>query len=120
VVVTADVRVRRIYDPVRADDGRRVLVDRLWPRGVSKGDAHLDEWCKEVAPSDELRTWYGHDPDRFEEFRTRYLAELQDPQRAAAKRHLEGLASCGPVTLLTATKDVPRSQAAVLAEAMRG
>jgi uncharacterized protein YeaO (DUF488 family) len=89
VVVTADVRVRRIYDPVTADDGRRVLVDRLWPRGVSKADAHLDEWCKEVAPSDDLRKWYGHDPGRFEEFRTRYLAELRNhsaPRRRGTSR----------------------------------
>ena len=74
--------------PPLADDGSRVLVDRLWPRGVSKERAHLDEWCKEIAPSTELRKWYGHDPDRFEEFSRKYRAELQDPERA------EALATC--------------------------
>jgi uncharacterized protein YeaO (DUF488 family) len=71
---TRDVRVRRVYDAAEDQDGKRVLVDRLWPRGMKKVDAHLDEWSKDVGPSTELRTWYGHEPSKFEEFSRRYLA----------------------------------------------
>ena len=112
---TPDVRVRRVYAEPQPDDGTGVLVDRLWPRGVSKARAALDEWCKHVAPSDELRKWYGHDPARFEEFARRYRRELEDPGRAEALAHLRALASDGPVTLLTATKQTAISEAAVLA-----
>jgi uncharacterized protein YeaO (DUF488 family) len=111
-----DVRVRRIYEQPSPDDGVRLLVDRLWPRGVSKARAQLDDWVKDVAPSDDLRRWYGHDPERFPEFRRRYLSELREPQRAAALARLTEAASHGPVTLLTATKDAGHSEAAVLAE----
>ncbi len=114
--MASDVHVRRIYDEPSADDGARVLVDRVWPRGMKKDAAHLDEWLKDVAPSTELRTWYGHDPAKFAEFRRRYLAELAEPERAAALDRLRGLAGEGPLTLLTATRDVDHSQAAVLAE----
>jgi uncharacterized protein YeaO (DUF488 family) len=114
-----EVRVRRIYDAPAADDGVRVLVDRLWPRGVSKARAALDEWCSAVAPSDALRRWYGHEPDRFDEFRTRYRDELREPERAAALRHLRALASGTPLTLLTATKQAEISQAQVIAELLR-
>lgn len=110
------VRVRRVYDPPQADDGRRVLVDRVWPRGLRKADAHLDEWCKDAAPSTQLRTWYGHDPDKFAEFTRRYQTELDAEPAAAALKHLRELAADGPLTLLTATKDIQLSQAAVLAE----
>ena len=109
-----DVRVRRIYDDPADDDGMRVLVDRSWPRGVTKERAALAEWCRDVAPSDELRRWYGHDPEKFEDFRRRYCKELDDVERAAALRHLAVLATEGRVTLLTATKRVEISQAAVL------
>ncbi|HEY3513796.1 MULTISPECIES: DUF488 domain-containing protein [Kribbella] len=108
------VQVRRIYDEAEASDGVRVLVDRLWPRGVSKARAKLDEWCKDVAPSNELREWYGHDPERYDEFARRYEAELKAPERAAAYAQLKEL-SKGTLTLLTATKEVEISQAAVLA-----
>jgi uncharacterized protein YeaO (DUF488 family) len=111
----AEVRVRRVYEPAVPADGRRVLVDRLWPRGLSKDKADLDEWLKAVSPSDELRRWYGHDPERFAEFTRRYQSELQEPERAAALDHLRAEALSGPVTLLTATKDLDHSQAAVLA-----
>jgi uncharacterized protein YeaO (DUF488 family) len=114
-----DVRVRRIYEAASGDDGSRVLVDRVWPRGVSKASAHLDRWAKEVAPSTELRTWYGHDPAKFTEFRRRYLGELAQPDQAAAVGQLRELARNAPITLLTATHDVDHSQAAVLAEALR-
>lgn len=118
-VTDRDVRVRRIYDDPSADDGIRVLVDRLWPRGVSKARAELDEWCTEVAPSDVLRKWYGHDPDRFEEFATRYRSELDRTERASALRHLRLMARHDRLTLLTATRDPDLSQAAVLAELLR-
>src|SRR5262245_58030209 len=98
------VRVRRVYEEREKSDGTRVLVDRIWPRGLRKATAALDEWCKDVAPSDQLRKWYGHDPDRFAEFGRRYRLELQDPQRAEALTHLRGLSKERPLTLLTATK----------------
>ena len=110
------VRVRRAYDPPESDDGRRVLVDRLWPRGLSKQRAHLDEWCKEVAPSTELREWYGHDPDRFAEFARRYRSELGEAERAAALAGLRDSAAHGPLTLLTAAKRSDISEATVLAD----
>jgi uncharacterized protein YeaO (DUF488 family) len=113
------IRVRRAYDPPERDDGQRVLVDRLWPRGLSKARAHLDAWYKEIAPSNELRKWYGHDPDRFDEFARRYRAELADPDRATAYRHLVELAHRGRLTLLTATKRSDISEAAVLADRLR-
>jgi len=110
------VQVRRVYDPPNVDDGQRVLVDRLWPRGLSKDKAHLDEWCKQVAPSTELRGWYGHDPDLFDEFAQRYRAELGDGERAEALAHLRDLAGHGRLTLLTASKRDDISEATVLAE----
>lgn len=108
------VRARRVYEPPEPSDGRRVLVDRLWPRGLSRERARLDEWLKAVAPSDELRRWYGHEPGKFAEFTHRYEAELEDPGRAEALSHLREEARSGPVTLLTATRDLDRSEAAVL------
>ena len=112
----AHVQIRRIYEDPTPEDGTRVLVDRIWPRGMSKQRAHLDEWCKQIAPSTELRKWYGHDPDRFDEFTRRYEAELTDPERTAALAHLRELALERMLTLLTATKDVDISEAAVLAK----
>lgn len=109
------VQVRRIYEPVREDDGQRVLVDRIWPRGVSKEKAHLDDWCKAVAPSTQLRTWYGHDPDKWEEFERRYRAELDDPERVTALDDLRERATAGRLTLLTASKRDDISEATVLA-----
>ena len=113
------ISVARVYDPP-AEVGTRVLVDRIWPRGLRKQEAHLDEWCKDVAPSTELRRWYGHDPERFEEFARRYRTELRQPARAAAVKHLREVAVTRPVILLTATKSVDISQAAVLAALLRG
>jgi uncharacterized protein YeaO (DUF488 family) len=114
-----EVRARRVYEPAEQSDGRRVLVDRLWPRGLSKERARLDEWLKAVAPSDDLRRWYGHEPDKFAEFTRRYEAELEEPDRAEALSHLREEARSGPVTLLTATKDLASSEAAVLVEQLR-
>jgi uncharacterized protein YeaO (DUF488 family) len=114
-----DVRARRVYEEPAPSDGRRVLVDRLWPRGLSKNRARLDEWLKAVAPSDELRRWYGHEPGKFAEFTRRYHAELTEPERAEALRHLRGEARSGQVTLLTATRDLEHSEAEVLVQELR-
>jgi uncharacterized protein YeaO (DUF488 family) len=114
-----DVRLRRVYDQPLPDDGRRILVDRLWPRGLSKEAAHVDEWVKTVAPSTGLRRWYGHQPAKFAEFRRRYGDELRDPERAEALNHLTEQAKRGTITLLTAARDAGHSQAAVLAERLR-
>jgi uncharacterized protein YeaO (DUF488 family) len=115
----SEVRVRRIYDEPTRGDGTRVLVDRVWPRGLSKEKARIDKWCKEVAPSTELRRWYGHEPERFAEFSRRYRAELDDPERATALAHLRRLAEAQRMTVLTATKDIAISQAAVIADLLR-
>jgi uncharacterized protein YeaO (DUF488 family) len=115
----AQVRVRRVYEAPDPADGRRVLVDRLWPRGLSRSRAALDEWLKTVAPSDELRRWYGHQPEKFATFRQRYEQELRSPERSGALDHLRELARQGPLTLLTATRDAEHSEAAVLAELLR-
>lgn len=117
--MAADIRVRRVYDSASPDDGARVLVDRVWPRGLRKDAARVDEWAKDVAPSARLRTWYGHDPARFGEFRRRYLAELAEPGPQDALARLRARAAAGPVTLLTATRDTSISQAAVLADLLR-
>ena len=114
--MTKRITYRRVQEDTSPQDGRRVLVDRIWPRGVSKEKAHLDEWLKDVAPSTELRHWYGHDPDRFAEFRRRYLKELHDTGHRQAVEHLRDLAAHHRLTLLTATRDVAHSQAAVLAD----
>ncbi|HEV2370415.1 MAG TPA: DUF488 family protein [Acidimicrobiales bacterium] len=110
------VKVKRVYEEPARSDGRRVLVDRIWPRGVAKERAGLDEWAKDAAPSTALRKWYGHDPDRFTEFRRRYRAELADDDHAEAVKHLRDLSARRRLTLLTATRDVEHSGATVLAE----
>jgi uncharacterized protein YeaO (DUF488 family) len=107
-----------VYEKPDPDGGARVLVDRIWPRGLSKEAAGLDEWVKEVAPSTELRHWYGHDPARFAEFAARYRSELASPAQAAALDHLFELCGRGPVTLLTASKAVDISNAAVLEQVL--
>jgi uncharacterized protein YeaO (DUF488 family) len=113
------VRVRRVYEERALGDGTRVLVDRLWPRGMTRARADLDEWCKEVAPSTELRRWYRGEPDRFEEFSHRYQSELARPAQATALAHLRELAGRGALTLLTATRHPELSKAAVLADLLR-
>jgi uncharacterized protein YeaO (DUF488 family) len=115
-----EVRVARVYDPATARDGYRVLVDRLWPRGISKSAAHLDEWCREVAPSASLRRWYAHVPDRFPEFRRRYRIELATGDAAVAIQRLRQLSRKRTLTLLTASRDSATSNAAVLAEVLGG
>ncbi|OFE17052.1 hypothetical protein BA895_17890 [Humibacillus sp. DSM 29435] len=117
---TSRPRVKRVYDAPSPDDGTRVLVDRVWPRGLRKDDAHLDEWLKTVAPTTELRKWFGHVPERYDEFVTRYANELDGGEAAAALEHLRELAAAGPLTLLTATKQWQISQAAVLVGLLTG
>ncbi|MER5549060.1 DUF488 family protein [Streptomyces sp. NPDC002589] len=114
-----NVRVRRIYEPPEPDDGRRVLVDRLWPRGIAKAEADVDEWPKGLTPSTELRKWY-HGGGSYEEFRRRYEAELAAPEAAELLDGLRKAARKGPLTLLTASKTPERSHAEVLAELLRG
>lgn len=113
--MSGHVSYRRVYDKVSPSDGARVLVDRVWPRGIRKESLDLTEWLRDVAPSTELRQWYSHEPDKFTEFRRRYLAELKAPERRAAVEHLREIARGDDLVLLTATRDVDRSQAAVLA-----
>jgi uncharacterized protein YeaO (DUF488 family) len=118
-VMDDGIRVRRVYDEPDPQDGARVLVDRLWPRGLHEDAVRLDDWAKDVAPSAELRIWYQHDPARFDEFRRRYTAELTRPGPRQALNRIRALAAHGPVTLLTATRDLDLSQAAVLAGLLR-
>src|ERR1700744_6532917 len=108
------VRIARIYDQPGDDDGVRILVDRLWPRGVSQERARLDDWCKEIAPSTKLRQWYGHDPELFEELTARYRAELSEGEQAEALSRIAADARGGVVTLLTATKVPEISEAVVI------
>lgn len=108
------MRVGRVYDELAPDDGLRVLVDRLWPRGMRKDDARIDLWAKDVAPSTELRRWYGHDPAKSAEFAKRYRAELESEPAARILGDLVARARDSGVMLLTATKDLELSQARVL------
>lgn len=108
------VRTKRVYNEPAPDDGTRVLVDRLWPRGISKDRAHVDLWLKEVAPSQELREWFGHDPEKFAEFSQRYKAELASGSAHEAWATLCDLARRGPVTLIFAARDAEHANARVL------
>ncbi|GAA5521401.1 DUF488 domain-containing protein [Aliifodinibius salicampi] len=108
------IRIKRIYEEYSEDDGYRVLVDRLWPRGVSKEEAGLDEWCKEIAPTTELRKWFNHDPGKFEEFANRYKGELI--QKEEEVNHLIDKTEKQHVTLLYAAKDEDHNHALVLKE----
>ncbi|CAP54435.1 DUF488 domain-containing protein [Gluconacetobacter diazotrophicus] len=111
------IRVRRIYDPPEPAEGARVLVDRLWPRGMSKARAALTLWLKDIAPSTELRLWFGHDPERWTEFQRRYRAELK--ANPAAVEQVERLGRQGPVTLVYAAHDPDHNEAVVLADYLR-
>jgi uncharacterized protein YeaO (DUF488 family) len=112
-----DVRLKRAYEPAGPSDGYRVLIDRLWPRGLSRRQARLDDWEKELAPSPELRRWFGHEPRRFEEFRRRYTEELRDqrPRLTALRRR----AREGTLTLVYSAQDTEHNDAVVLAEVLR-
>ena len=112
-----DVRLKRAYEPATSSDGRRVLVDRLWPRGVSRERAKLDGWEKELAPSTELRQWFGHEPSRFAAFRRRYIEELRGerPRLTALRRQ----ARAGTLTLIYGARDSEHNEAVVLAQVLR-
>ncbi len=112
--MATDVRTKRIYEPPDRGDGHRVLIDHVWARGVTRERARLDEWARELAPSDELRRWFAHDPARFEEFRTRYRDELDAQRERLAE--LRRRAKAGPVTILYAARDREHNNAVVLAE----
>jgi len=111
---TLHIAIKRAYDEAAKDDGKRILVDRLWPRGLSKEKAQVDLWLKEIAPSNELRKWFAHDPEKFAEFRRRYKAELASGEAIDALGRLHELARQGPVTLLFAAHDVEHNNAVVL------
>ncbi len=110
------LKIKRIYDPPSASDGKRILIDRLWPRGLSKDKARIDEWMKEIAPSDELRKWFGHDPEKWQEFRKRYKYELRGKNELILKLKLAS--KKGTVTLLFSAKDENSNNAAVLKEVL--
>jgi uncharacterized protein YeaO (DUF488 family) len=112
------VRLKRAYEVPERTDGRRILVDRLWPRGVSKAEARIDEWLKSLAPSTELRKWFRHDPARWTEFRRRYVAEIHGHPELLA--HLRELARTGPVTLIYSARDEHHNDAVVLRDALLG
>ena len=120
--MTRRVHVVRVYDEASAFEptAQRVLVDRLWPRGVTKEAAAIDEWCRDVAPSTELRRWYGHDPAKFDEFARRYRAELAHEPASRAVAHLLDLADTGGLVLVTATRDLEHSAATVLHDVLVG
>lgn len=113
-----DIRIKRIYEAPAKDDGFRLLVDRLWPRGISKEGAHVDEWLKEIGPSDELRKWFGHEQPKYPEFKKRYGKELH--ARPELLKHVRELAKKQPLTLVYSAKDETHNQAVVLQEVLLG
>lgn len=115
-VLPDNVRLKRAYEPAAGSDGERILVDRLWPRGISKDDAAIDRWEKALAPSTELRKWFGHDPDRWDEFQTRYKAELSEHQEEVSA--LRELAARKPVTLVYGARDEQHNDAVVLRDVL--
>ena len=114
------VRLKRVYEHVSPDDGRRVPVDRVWPRGLSKHEARVDEWLPELGPSTQLRRWFGHDLERWTEFRTRYQAELDAPEQRQRLDYVRELALGQTVTILYGAKDQEHNQAIVIAEQVTG
>jgi uncharacterized protein YeaO (DUF488 family) len=108
------IKLKRAYEPPEPGDGTRVLIDRLWPRGIKKADAAIDRWLRDIAPSTELRRWFGHRPERWPEFRRRYLAELQDQPELVEQ--VRKAARDGPVTLVYAARDEAHNDAVVLKE----
>lgn len=117
-VPASHLRLKRAYEPAEPDDGVRILVDRLWPRGVSKAEAALDDWMKDIAPSTELRQWFGHDPARWPEFQSRYRAELR--QHDEELDRIRALARTQTVTLVYSAHDVEHNDAVVLREVLLG
>ena len=113
-----NIVLKRVYDDPDAAEGYRVLVDRVWPRGIAKESLHIDEWLRDLAPSTELRKWFGHDPSRWESFRRQYLDELQAKQDEL--KRLQTIAKKGPLILLYGAKDEEYNQAVVIREALQG
>jgi len=119
-VIQMPITIKRAYDAAEPEDGYRVLVDRLWPRGRTREALRLDAWARELAPSTELRKWFGHDPARWPEFRSRYLEELRSEGAAASLAELSSRAESGRVTLVYAARDTEHNEARVLAELLAG
>ena len=115
-MTASNVRLQRAYDEPGPDDGRRVLVDRVWPRGRTKEHLRLDAWERDLGPSTELRQWFGHDPDRWQEFQARYHLELAQPEQAQMLDELAAAARRGPVTLVYGARDREHNQAQVIAD----
>ena len=113
------LKTKRVYDPPEKTDGRRILIDGLWPRGLTKEKAQIDEWLKEIAPSNALRKWFGHKRERWNEFQQRYREELGDPQRIEQLHHLRTLMRKGSVTLLFASRDSEYSNVKVLSDVLK-
>ena len=117
--VSMDIRLKRAYEPPAADDGSRILVDRIWPRGRSRTALSIDAWHRELGPSDALRKWFGHEPERWEEFRRRYRAELARPEAAELLDQLADIARSRRLTLVYGAADREHNQAVVIAEVLR-
>jgi uncharacterized protein YeaO (DUF488 family) len=117
-IMAASIKLKRAYEPSAKTDGSRVLIDRLWPRGVSKAEAAIDRWVKDIAPSTALRQWFGHDPERWREFRTRYAAEVRGHPELV--RELRRLAKQGPLTLVYSARDEAHNDAVVLRAILLG
>jgi len=117
-IKAGNVKLKRVYEPPAADDGARILVDRLWPRGVSKERAAIDRWMKDIAPSTELRQWFGHDPARWQEFRRRYAQEVR--QHRELLDQLRALARQGPITLVYSARDEEHNDAVALRHLILG
>jgi uncharacterized protein YeaO (DUF488 family) len=111
-IPAANVRLKRAYERASPSDGTRILVDRLWPRGLSKADAAIDQWAKDLSPSTALRQWFGHDPERWDEFRQRYAAEVHE--QSTRLEQLRGLALTGPITLVFSARDEAHNDAVAL------
>lgn len=112
------IRSKRVYEPPSAEDGARILVDRLWPRGLKRETVAIDRWTKEIAPSHELRKWFGHEPSRWKEFQTRYRLELQNPEASAVLDELARLATKGTITLVYAASETRWNNAVVLLDVL--
>lgn len=113
------LKIKRAYEPAETTDGKRILIDRLWPRGVSKSEAHIDEWKKDLAPSTELRKWFGHDPQRWEEFRKKYIQELSSAAKMNLLEDIAKRAKSENITLVYAAKDAEHSNAKILEELLK-
>jgi uncharacterized protein YeaO (DUF488 family) len=117
-ITAANVKLKRAYEPRAAGDGARILIDRLWPRGVTKADAAIDRWAKDIAPSTALRKWFGHDPARWQEFRSRYAAEIREHPEELVR--LRALAKQGPLTLVYSAHDAVHNDAVALRDFLLG